>query len=273
VGPDVYERLFREGDLFLPISDYWKTRLVEHGCPEDRIVVHHMGVDCDQFEFAPREMEPGEPVRLLSVCRLVEKKGIEYAIRALAKVVGGGASADSALDAGARLEYTIVGSGPLRPHLESVVDELGLSGCVRFLGSLPSDEVAELMAGAHVFLAPSVTAEDGNKEGIPVAIMEAMATGLPVVSSRHSGIPELVEDGVTGLLAEERDVSGLADRLARLVRDPELHARLAAAGRIRVEQEFSTSVLNPRLMGLFHGLVNGDRTPSPASRPYPAHAV
>ncbi|TVP48694.1 MAG: colanic acid biosynthesis glycosyltransferase WcaL [Gemmatimonadales bacterium] len=265
-GPDVYERLFREGDLFLPISDYWKERLIEHGCPEDRILVHRMGVDCDQFAWAERTREPGEPVRLLSVCRLVEKKGIEYAIRAVARVlenggassVRGNGSADaSSGDAAPRIEYTIVGGGPLRPHLESLVDELGIPEAVTFAGSRRRDEVAKLMANAHVFLAPSVTAADGNKEGIPVAIMEAMATGLPVISSRHSGIPELVEDGVTGLLADERDVEGLAERLARLLGEPGLHPRLAAAGRRRVEKEFNSPVLNDRLMGLFRDLVGG----------------
>ncbi|CAN5815974.1 colanic acid biosynthesis glycosyltransferase WcaL [soil metagenome] len=253
VGPDVYDRLFKEGDLFLPISEYWKERLIEHGCPEDRIVVHHMGVDCERFAFAPRGMDPAQPIRLLSVCRLVEKKGIEYALRAVARVLEGSPGA-SAPD----LEYTVVGSGPLRPHLESVVDELGISDSVRFVGSRPSDAVAKLMASAHVFLAPSVTAADGNKEGIPVAIMEAMATGLPVLSSRHSGIPELVQHDVTGLLADERDVAGLAAGLARLVGDSGLYARLADAGRTRVEEEFNTRVLNDRLTGLFDGLIKGN---------------
>jgi colanic acid/amylovoran biosynthesis glycosyltransferase len=266
VGPDVYERLFKEGDLFLPISEYWKDRLLEHGCPEERIVVHHMGVDCERFGFAPRGIEPGKPVRVLSVCRLVEKKGIEYAIRAVARVLKkGGAEAP-------RIEYTIVGDGPLRPHLESVVDELDLADSVRFLGSRPSDKVAKLMARAHVFLAPSITATDGNKEGIPVAIMEAMATGLPVVSSRHSGIPELVEDGVTGLLAEERDVNGLADHLARLIDDPGLYTRLAAAGRTRVEEEFNNQLLNERLLGLFRGLVEGNGSaPAATTLPHSIH--
>jgi len=270
---DLYQRLFREGDLFLPISEYWKDRLIEHGCREERIVVHRMGVDCEQFGYAPRGVEPGQPVRLLSVCRLVEKKGIGYAIRAVARVLGEeGATGDGG--ATPALQYSIVGDGPLRAHLESLVDELGVGNSVRFLGSRRRDEVARLMADAHIFMAPSVTAEDGNKEGIPVAIMEAMATGLPVISSRHSGIPELVEDGVTGLLAEERDVAGLADRITRLLNEPGLNTRLAEAGRARVEEEFNTRLLNKRLMERFGGLVEGNGA-GPGARialPHPTHA-
>jgi colanic acid/amylovoran biosynthesis glycosyltransferase len=265
-GSHVYDRLFEEGDLFLPISEYWRTRLIAHGCPPERTFVHHMGVDCQAFGFRPRAIEADEPVRILSVCRLAEKKGLEYALRAVARVI-----ADRGSPAGAPvLQYQIAGSGPLRAELERLRDDLGLSACVHFLGSRPSHEVAELMERAHIFLAPSVTAADGNKEGIPVALMEAMATGLPVISSEHSGIPELVENGVTGLLAEERDVDGLAACIRRLLEDPGLYRNLAEGGRERVEEAFNTDRLNDRLLELF-GTALGD--PRNDSAPAPSVAA
>ncbi|MEX2531229.1 MAG: glycosyltransferase [Gemmatimonadota bacterium] len=264
-GPHVYDRLFEEGDLFLPISEYWRDRLIAHGCPPEQTFVHHMGVDCEAFDFRPRAIEPTEPVRILSVSRLAEKKGLEYAIRAVAAVIKDLERDGSGIGPGTSgIEYTVVGSGPRGAELEQLTHDLGISESVQFLGSRPRNEVADLMGRAHIFLAPSVTAEDGNKEGIPVALMEAMATGLPVVSSEHSGIPELVENGVTGLLAEERDVDGLEDRIHRLVADPTLYRRLAEAGRRRVETEFNTERLNDQLLGFFETLTAGEASgPSP----------
>jgi colanic acid/amylovoran biosynthesis glycosyltransferase len=273
-GPDVYDRLFEEGDLFLPISDFWKRKLIEHGCPPEKILVHRMGVDCGKFEFRPRAIEPGEPIRLLSVSRLVEKKGLSYALRAVARVNDHLASSrarenGSHGSAGRRIEYTIVGSGPLRSRLERLVRELGLGESVRFAGARTSDEVARFMERSHILLAPSVTAEDGNREGIPVVLMEAMATGLPVISTHHSGIPELAEDGVTGLLAEERDIDGLVDGIRSLIDDPELYERLVSEGRERVDAEFDIEMLNERLLEYFRGLAEG-KVASAAESPVPA---
>jgi colanic acid/amylovoran biosynthesis glycosyltransferase len=126
---------------------------------------------------------------------------------------------------------------------------------VRFVGAVRQDEVAKLLESADVYLAPSLTASDGDIEGIPVSIMEAMAAGLPVVSTQHSAIPELVTDGVSGFLAAERDISGLADYLTMLANDPGLRARMGAAGRDIVVREFEIDALNDELERRYRDLL------------------
>jgi colanic acid/amylovoran biosynthesis glycosyltransferase len=247
-GPRAYARLFAKGDLFLPISERWKQKLLKLGCDERYIRVHHMGIDTSRFIFAPRRPRPGQPTRLISVARLVEKKGIEVALRAIASLLPN-----------QRISYTVVGDGPLRKQLTELTAELGLNAEVRFTGALPQQEVVKLLTESDILLAPSITAEDGNEEGIPVAIMEAMAMGMPVVSTRHSGIPELVEDGVCGLLAPERDVRALADRLTLLLTKPAIWEQMGTAGRAKVEADFNLGTLSDELTDLLAEL--------PARRP------
>ena len=243
-GAAVYRDLFARGDLFLPVSEYWARRLEELGCPTDRIAVHHMGIDLSRFKFTvPRMPTVDQPVRVVSVARLVEKKGLPYAVRAVAALRRDGV--DIALD--------IVGDGPLRSSLESLIAELGMANAVRIIGARSRDEVARVMAGAHLFAAPSVTARDGDMEGIPVALMEAMASGVPVVATRHSGIPELVEDKVSGLLVPERDTDALAGAFRWLVEHPERWMGMALAAHEAVERNFNGSQLTDQLVTLLEG--------------------
>jgi colanic acid/amylovoran biosynthesis glycosyltransferase len=237
-GPDYYQPLFRRCDLFLPVSDHWARALVQYGCPAQKIRVHHMGADTRKFEYRERQLEAGQPVRMISICRFVEKKGLEYAIRALGRALPRCRFA---------VEYSLVGDGPLMPAMRALIDELGLGAQVRLLGWQDNDHVRDLLAGAHIFVAPSVTAQDGDQEGIPVSIMEAMAAGLPVLSTRHSGIPELVIDGVSGWLAPERDVEFLADRMCALINAPDLWATLGQAGRAHVLEQFDQLSLDAQL--------------------------
>lgn len=248
-GVETYTRLFRAGDFFLPISEFWRRRLIELGAPRDRVIVHRMGVDCDRLEFAPRAHPAGGPVRLLSIARLVEKKGLEYAIRAVARTV----------EQGIDVDYRIVGDGPLRAELTALIERLGISDRVSLLGAQSRNRVREEMYAAQILLAPSVTAEDGDMEGIPVAIMEAMATGLLVLSTRHSGIPELVRDRFSGFLVGERDVDGLARALVERVMRPAEWVPMAQAAREVIEQGFSIDRLND---SLFRLLSNRSAPPS-----------
>ncbi|MEY2410548.1 MAG: colanic acid/amylovoran biosynthesis glycosyltransferase [Verrucomicrobiota bacterium] len=238
-GQHVYDDLFQKGDLFLPISARWQAALVRMGCDAGRIIIHHMGIDVGRFQFRPRRLNAGERPRLLSIARLVEKKGIEFAIRATAKL--------SHLD----FQYDIVGDGPLRRSLEQLIDSLGVAERVRMVGWKEQSEVLKLLDQAHVLIAPSVTGRDGDQEGIPVAMMEAMAMGLPVLSTQHSGIPELVEDGVSGFLVPERDVPALAHRLETLLKYPERWPVMGEAGRRRVEAGFNIGRLNDELVEIF----------------------
>jgi len=239
-----YEELFQAGSLFLPVCGAFRDRLISMGCDPGKIRVHHSGIDLRRFTWTPRHREPGEPFRLITIARLVEKKGVEYGIRAVAELHG----------AGREVEYTVIGEGPLERELRGLARELGVAEKVRFLGPLDHDEVVAHLGEAHVLLAPSVTAASGDQEGIPNVLKEAMATGIPVVSTLHSGIPELVEDGVSGFLVEERDARALAERTAHLMDHPERWGPMGEAGRARVEAEYDSVRLNRELEGFYREL-------------------
>lgn len=246
VGRD-YPFLFQHGDLMLPISETWKRKLIDLGCAPDKIKVHRMGIDCNNFDFHERRLARGEAVRIISTGRLVEKKGFEYAIRAIANLVR----------AGALVQYTIIGDGPLREEMTSLIREHGVADSVQLAGRLERHMIADRLRAAHLYLAPSVTAKNGDREGIPVAIMEAMATGLPVASTVHSGIPELVNDGKSGFLVPERDVDALAERLEYLIEHPEIWPEMGRAGREHVEEHFDIEKLNDQLVEIYQNMLQG----------------
>ncbi|MEL6645850.1 MAG: glycosyltransferase [Pseudomonadota bacterium] len=203
-----YRQLLAEGDLHLPVNRSFAELLVKAGAPADRVETLHLGVPVERYPFTPKPVR--QPLHLTSVCRLVQKKGLDVAIEALALLHAQHPEID--------WRYDIGGDGPLAGALRSQVARHGLTDRIRFLGALSHDETLQQIAAADALLAPSVTAEDGDQEGIPVTLMEAMALGTVVVTSRHSGIPELVEDGVSGYLADERDVEGVKNILATLGR-------------------------------------------------------
>jgi colanic acid/amylovoran biosynthesis glycosyltransferase len=248
-GPRVYSRVFRRISLFLPVCEAFARRIAALGAPSERVVVHGTGIDLRQWAFRPRSLEAGQPLRLVTVARLVEKKGIKYVLSAVRLLV----------DAGVEVEYEVAGDGPLRAALEAARDRLGLQRRVRLLGWSTPAQVREAVDRAHVLVAASVTASDGDEEGIPNALKEAMASGLPVVATRHGGIPELVEDGVSGFLVAERDADALAARLGHLAAHPEAWPGLCAAGRARVERDYDIERLNDRLVALFTELTHGAR--------------
>jgi colanic acid/amylovoran biosynthesis glycosyltransferase len=174
----------------------------------------------------------------LSVGRLVEKKGLRYAIEALS--MPGETLARPFI-------YRIVGEGPLRQELGALAAERGIGERVIFCGALPAPRVQELMSGAHALLAPSVTATDGDMEGIPVVLMEAMALGPTVFSTRHSGIPELVRDGDTGYCLAEHDSLGLSRALVSWSKRPSSWSAMTERARRLVELEFNAELLARRL--------------------------
>ncbi|MFQ6028271.1 MAG: glycosyltransferase [Dehalococcoidia bacterium] len=244
----LYRQWSEDIDLLTPVSYLWKESLAEMGCPPQKILVHRMAVDMDRFEFRVRK--PGPSLRLLTVARLVEKKGIEYAIRAVSIIQESHPHIDVSLN--------IVGDGELRSSLESLRISLGLEDSVHFLGWLDQDEVRQEMRAADVFVLPSVTAADGGKEGVPVSLMEAMASGIPVVSTTHSGIPELVEDGVSGYLVGEHDVAALAHRICQFVDTPKLAETMGRAGRAFVDRNYNIATLNQRLSWIYTQLLQNE---------------
>jgi colanic acid/amylovoran biosynthesis glycosyltransferase len=244
-GPSVYARLFGDADLVLTNSDIARVRLERQGCPAEKLTIRRYGLDLTQFPFRPRTLAPREAVRLLSVARLVEKKGLEYAIRAVAVVA---ATYDD-------VHYDIVGDGPLRAELERLVASLGLTRSVTFHGTQNAPFVREMLDRAHVFLLPSVTAANGDEEGTPVSLIEAQATGLPVVSTRHSGIPEIIAPMSQRFLVPERDESELAARLCDLLASPQQWPDLGTSGRRFAEQHFDRVRLDAQLVDQYDELV------------------
>lgn len=236
-----YGLLWREGDLYTANTDFTAGRAAALGCPRGRIRKLPVGVKPGALPFRERHREAGQPVRMLTVARLVEKKGIEYAVRAVARL--GEAHPD--------LHYDIVGDGPLRGELQSLITELGMAERIRLLGAMTESAVAGLYGRAHLFVLPSVTAANGDMEGQGLVLQEAQAAGIPVVSTHHNGIPEGVVDGVTGFLVPERDVDALAGCLAGLLAKPETWPALGRAGRALVEAEFDIDRLNDRLLAVY----------------------
>ncbi|MFH1184743.1 MAG: glycosyltransferase [Chloroflexota bacterium] len=236
---DEYRRLAFSGCRLLPVSEFLKRRLLDLGCPPGSVRVHRLGVDLERFVFRPQRPMRRPPV-LFSAARLVEKKGIDTAVRAVGILS----------ERGMNVRYRVAGIGPLLPELLALRDRLDLQEHVEFLGAVPTEQVAEELAAADVSMLPSQTASDGDMEGIPVSLVEAMAAGVPVVSTFHSGIPELIENGVSGFLVSERDHVALADCLQRcLGMTTEQLEPIRRAARKRVETEFNAEVWNSKLPG------------------------
>lgn len=214
------KRLMREGDLFLTVSAALRERALAQGFPGDRTHVHYNGVDLNRF--SPARDDDGETI--LHVGRLVEKKGTALLVRALTTVPSG--------------TLTIIGEGPMRASLERLALQLGIDERVRFLGAQPPEIVAQWMRRAALLAVPSLTARDGDAEGLPNVAVEAAASGLPVVGSDHAGIPEAVIDGQTGFIIAEGEVEPLATRITELLGDVDLRRRMGAAGRAQAEIRF-----------------------------------
>ena len=249
---EALQRLFARGDLFLPVSCHARDKLLELGCPGRKVVVHRMGVDVRQFDVSARRRAGEGKLRILSVARLIEKKGLTYALEAL-PLLGSVA-----------YEYLVIGDGPLRTELEDQVRRLGIMRQVRFLGAQDSGTIRRYLKDADVFLAPSVTSSGGDKEGIPVVLMEAMASGVPVVTTANGAIRELVEDGHTGFLVPERDTAALAAKLRALSLAPENAQAAARAGRVLIEEQFNIVTLNQVLLRLFTRTAYEDGRETPA---------
>ncbi|HDQ5265689.1 TPA: colanic acid biosynthesis glycosyltransferase WcaL [Escherichia coli] len=239
-----YQQLFRRGDLMLPISDLWAGRLQKMGCPREKIAVSRMGVDMTRF--SPRPVKaPATPLEIISVARLTEKKGLHVAIEACRQLK----------EQGVAFRYRILGIGPWERRLRTLIEQYQLEDVVEMPGFKPSHEVKEMLDDADVFLLPSVTGADGDMEGIPVALMEAMAVGIPVVSTLHSGIPELVEADKSGWLVPENDARALAQRLAAFSQlDSDELAPVVKRAREKVEHDFNQQVINRELASLLQAL-------------------
>lgn len=244
-GPDVYRRhLFGRIDLVLALSDHMRGELLELGSMPESTDVHHIGTSLDAFSPGDRRNDQPDVIRVVTVARLAEKKGLEYAVRAIAGVTSS-----------TPIQYRIVGDGPLRQPLEHLIDRLGQADRIRLIGWMDRPAVVKLLEDAHIFLLPSVTASDGDQEGTPTAIMEASAAGLPIVSTYHAGIPEIVINEHSGLLVPEQDVAALTAAIEKLAENPATRNRMGREGRNHIEQHFNIERLNDRLVERYESLL------------------
>jgi colanic acid/amylovoran biosynthesis glycosyltransferase len=246
-----YRQMFKAVDLVLAEGPHMRESLVKLGCPPLKAKIHHLGVPLDKLPFQPRRWHRDERLRILIAGSFVEKKGIPYAIEAVGRMTS---EAD--------LEVTIIGDAKnslsaqteKKRILESIT-ACGLASRVRLLGYQPYDVLLRESSGHHIFLSPSVTASDGDCEGgAPVTIIEMAASGMPVVSTRHCDIPNVIVDGVSGWLAEERNPEQLAGHLQWLIRNPDSWEPTLETARKRIVEEFNATVQGSRLAGLYRSL-------------------
>jgi len=218
------------------------------GAPHQRDEIHVLYHGTDLKRFGP-DRSGVEADRILSIGRLVPKKGFHDLVDALALIDR----------KGLRVRADVYGGGPLRDELEALADLFGLQGRLTFHGARLQDEITAAYRRAAVFVLVPVVTDDGDRDGIPNVLVEAMASGVPVVATRISGIPELITDGIDGLLVREHDPAALAGAIERVLRDPELAARLGRGGRARVERDFDLVANTRRLRALFQGIPLEDR--------------
>lgn len=243
-----YRHMFERIDVVLCEGPFMGRSIVGLGCPEEKLRVHHLGVDLTAIPFAPLAWEPGQPLRVLLSGSFREKKGFPDAIEALGRIQNDVA-----------LEITIIGDQHGLPSTviekQKILDAIarnGLVACTRLLGYQPYRVVMEEARRHHVFLSPSVTGSDGDTEGgAPVSLIEMSASGLMIVSTTHCDIPGVVVHGTTGFLAPEHDVDALTAHLRWLIANPSRWSAIRAAGRAHIAAEFDARRQGERLAAIY----------------------
>jgi colanic acid/amylovoran biosynthesis glycosyltransferase len=231
--PAKLRRLFDAVPLVFARSQSLANRLMDLGCPAEKLRINRTGVPLNEFRFVDRQLPPGAKWRVVQACRLIPKKGVATSLRAFAIF-----KKDNP-----RAEFFIAGKGPLQPELEMLAAGLGISRDVHFVGFLSQSKLMELYASSHLFLHPSETSPNQDQEGVPNSLLEAMATGLPVAATTHGGIPEAVEHGRTGWLVPEEDHVALANGMQEITRslgtvtEMGLRAREAVANRFEQQAQ------------------------------------
>jgi colanic acid/amylovoran biosynthesis glycosyltransferase len=246
---DLLRALLREIPLVLARSESLKSRLLGLGCPPAKVRLNRTGIPMDAYPFSKRRRPVDGAWQFVQACRLIEKKGLEVALRAFARFA---AHYPAAI-------FTIAGDGPLREPLETLAADLGIANKVRFAGFIDQARLYDLYRHSHVFLHPSHMTADQNQEGIPNSMLEAMATGLPVVATRHGGIPEAVRHGVSGLLGAERDEDGLYENMRQLVEEATLWEEMSSAAANDVRGNFEQTAQIAKLEACYDELVEMSR--------------
>ena len=231
--------------LVLVRSQSLRRAVVDLGCDPNKIEIHRTGIPLDEFSFRERALPKNGEWQFVQAGRLIEKKGLPVTLRAFSTFLKQHPNA----------MLTIAGEGPLLSELQKCAGELGVADRVSFTGFVSQEQLREIYYRSHIFVHPSQTGRDGNQEGIPNSMLEAMATGLPVFASEHGGIPEAIENGVSGMLVPERDDEALARALLKAAQNPDLLSRIARAGAQAVRRNFDLSTQAQRLEEIYLGMI------------------
>ncbi|WP_428241003.1 glycosyltransferase [Gynuella sp.] len=230
---------------FICVSDFIYRMALQAGFPEDKLVTHYIGVDTSLFAATPRERTFEQPFTLFHLARLTEKKGTIYLLRALHKLNN------------PKINLIIGGDGPLSNKLKRETDAMGLSRSVKFLGQITYQEVQNIMSQSDALCVPSISANDGDSEGLGMVFLEAAISGLPVVATNHGGIPEAVINDETGYLVPEKDVDILAEKINSLYVDPETYRRLSLNAVEHVKQKFDVLKNTEKLEQIYQNIIAG----------------
>jgi len=228
---DQYLELFEEGELFLVEGPHMREKLVELGCELSKVRIQKIAIDVEKYPQHARSvllLNPEQQINLLFCGRFVEKKGLQYALEAIKIVTGRNYN----------VGFVVIGDGRLNDEISNLIEELKIREHVKLLGYQPHEIFLQELNKADIFIAPSVAAQNGDTEGgAPTVLLEAQASCVPVVSTFHADIPNIVKDGETGFLVGERDSEALAERIQKLIENPELRLKMGEAGREYMWQE------------------------------------
>jgi colanic acid/amylovoran biosynthesis glycosyltransferase len=252
---DQMRELLRTVPLVLARSHSLFAALAAWGCPKEKLRLNRTGVPLDDFPFSQRPMPADGAWRFVQACRLIAKKGLRTALRAFAKF-----QADHP-----KARFVIAGEGPLKDELKTLVGELRIADAVEFRGFLSQPDLAQLYSESHVFLHPSEVTSDQNQEGVPNSMLEAMATGLPVLATHHGGIPEAVTHELHGLLVPERDEAALLSAMRQITSDGALCYVWGQAASRQVREEFEMSRAISRLEDIYDEALRIHRESQPRS--------
>jgi colanic acid/amylovoran biosynthesis glycosyltransferase len=256
-----YIRLFKEGEKFLVEGNHMKKCLNELGCPEEKIIVQHLGIDLDKIEFMPRKLNTkDEEIRILISGSFREKKGIPYGIDAFARVKKACSNTN--------LKLTIVGDsqGSYREEEEkkkilNTIKKHDLKNCINMLGYQPYYVFIRELYQHHIFIHPSIHASDGDIEGgIPISIIEASASGMPILSTTHCDIPEGVINKKSGYLVPERDTDALAEKLEFLITNSHIWGNMGRFARRHIEKNYNVKIQSHRLEEIYDKVFMEEKT-------------
>ena len=248
---DTYPQMFQTADALIAVSQAMREKLISLGASPDKIHYNPYGVDCEKFFGAQPETSP--PL-FIAVGRFTAKKAPQNTLTAFAEVARSRPEA----------KLVMIGDGPLLNESKELAQKLSIDKAVSFLGGQPHEVIEQEMRRARCFVQHSVVAPSGDSEGTPVAIIEAGATGLPVIATRHAGIPDVVVEGETGFLVDEGDVQGMAKYMLQLADDAELAGRMGTTAQKHIQSNFSQQRSLSRLWGIIESCI--DRRVSPKSQ-------